>query len=303
VVQEAFIRAYQHWKDFDVSKPLLPWLKTIAERVCIDHLRHRNCHPETLGSEGLEAATSSEGEPHREYEAGRERRAIALTLEAIPERQRRLIVGRDFEGRRYDELAAQEGLSLQALKSALWRARQAFRTQYDAVEAKVRAMLPPVGWRLRSLVKRGPEGVSPATGLLLQSVVDLVLAITVVAGTLGNAASPVIADTVSSQRPGPQHRGVAPAPQAGVPATDPSRSERGEPKLAAPRRSSTSVAVVQTPVRNPVTGEERAYGPRVWWEEDGRRSVLLGGVRAAHQAACDHSQDAVCPALPVPSGE
>src|SRR5688572_12140520 len=39
--QETFVRAFTHLDRFDRSRPLLPWLFTIARRLCIDHQRAR----------------------------------------------------------------------------------------------------------------------------------------------------------------------------------------------------------------------------------------------------------------------
>src|SRR5688572_29109091 len=38
--QETFVRAFTHLGRFDASRPLAPWLLTIARRLCLDRRRH-----------------------------------------------------------------------------------------------------------------------------------------------------------------------------------------------------------------------------------------------------------------------
>lgn len=47
MAQETFVRAFVHIRRFDPEKPLLPWLFTIARRLCIDRLRKKQPHLET----------------------------------------------------------------------------------------------------------------------------------------------------------------------------------------------------------------------------------------------------------------
>ena len=39
VLQETFIRVWQHIGDFDPQKPFTTWLYTIASRLCLDRLK------------------------------------------------------------------------------------------------------------------------------------------------------------------------------------------------------------------------------------------------------------------------
>ena len=40
LAQEAFVRAFVHFERFDPERPMLPWLLTIARRLCLDLVRH-----------------------------------------------------------------------------------------------------------------------------------------------------------------------------------------------------------------------------------------------------------------------
>lgn len=37
--QETFVRAFVHRHEFDSERPMMPWLMTIARRLCLDRLR------------------------------------------------------------------------------------------------------------------------------------------------------------------------------------------------------------------------------------------------------------------------
>jgi RNA polymerase sigma-70 factor (ECF subfamily) len=132
LLQETFLRAHRAIDRFDTELPVWPWISTIAKRLCWDVLRSgQRASVHALFVEVVDGqATGSLGAPEESCTVQENRAFVVSTLEALPERQRRLLVMHYLEGMPYAEIAAHEGITLDALKGALRRARNAFRDLY-----------------------------------------------------------------------------------------------------------------------------------------------------------------------------
>lgn len=155
VVQETFLRAYRYFGGFDPERPFWPWLATIAANVCADALRVRAerreslCDTDDLDAAGLAGPTGPDHADHAAELDWIPNGPIGRALGALPASQRRLLLLRAHDGWRYDELAVLEGLTLDAVKSLLKRARANFRRAYDRRgRAMATTTLPALG-RLR----------------------------------------------------------------------------------------------------------------------------------------------------------
>jgi RNA polymerase sigma-70 factor (ECF subfamily) len=137
VVQETMLRAYRARASFDKDRPLWPWLQTIASNLIAntmrDQRRHRE-HVQTSGWDGIASAADMrcEIDPESNYLAAQRRVAIATALASLSSRQRRVLLLRAADGLSYEDIAAVEGLSTDAVKSLLKRARHGFRYVYEA---------------------------------------------------------------------------------------------------------------------------------------------------------------------------
>lgn len=160
-VQDTFVRAYRSRHRLDPARPVWPWLVTIAKRACIETCRR---HRAEVAFDGTLHSGAAPDDPHQEYERRQRAAAIAGALNALPPRHRRLLVRYEVDGKPYAVLAEEEAISGQALKSALCRARESFRTRYTALaEAEGLAGLPVVGGllaRLRDRWHRGQDVLS-----------------------------------------------------------------------------------------------------------------------------------------------
>ena len=133
LVQETFMRAHRNAAIFDTSRPAWPWLATIANNLVVDSARRRAAALE----DPAEVTRLERADPAADladhYDRVERRTAIADVLGDLPERQRRVLVLRDVDGLRYDEVAAHEGMSVDTVKSLLKRARGGFRTAYSSI--------------------------------------------------------------------------------------------------------------------------------------------------------------------------
>jgi RNA polymerase sigma-70 factor (ECF subfamily) len=104
LAQETVVRAFLNRSGFDLERPLLPWLLTIARRLCIDRARSRKyqLHDE-LDSERT-AGDSILADDRLEQKE--ELALVATALGDLPEGQREAIVLHYVEGLAYKEVAA-----------------------------------------------------------------------------------------------------------------------------------------------------------------------------------------------------
>lgn len=148
LAQEAFLRAYRARRSFDCHRPAWPWLAQIAHNLLINTLRderRRNAQEwtdEAALSEFADDRTG--GDPALSFLNAQRGETIEACLSILTVRQRRILELRCLHGQSYAEIEMAEGLSTDALKSLLKRARRAFRTAYSA---KIRdEELPVLVW-------------------------------------------------------------------------------------------------------------------------------------------------------------
>lgn len=134
VVQETFLRAFRGLARFDRSRPAWPWLKVIATNVCIDLLRDGRCWrevPDETVADQVDLRVE-DADPADHFVHAERRRSIVDALAAMNVRQRRVLLLRDLEGWRAEEVAGLDESTVDAVKSTLKRGRESFRHAYLA---------------------------------------------------------------------------------------------------------------------------------------------------------------------------
>jgi RNA polymerase sigma factor (sigma-70 family) len=160
VVQEVFLRAYRAIDTLDPERSPWPWLRRIAHNVCTDVARSPKTWVERpvddVGALVDWAAPDHAAAVVGEVLDEARRKLIVDALATLPDRHREALVARAVYGVPSTELAAQQGTTVEAVKSVLKRGRGLFRTAYFQL-GNDRGLLPgapvPVG-RLRSAVLR-----------------------------------------------------------------------------------------------------------------------------------------------------
>ena len=186
VVQDTFLRAYRSRHRFDPAKPPGPWLITIARRARAEALR---VLPPAMSPEveGL-AAIAGDADPHLDFERQLRRQAMAMALRKLSPRHRRLIIEWELKGELdFATLAGEEGITPQALKSVLSRARNAFRTSYATAAERTGAAAAVVWSRVLRRSRARSTGWS-ATGVPLMEAAMGGMAAVVTATVLLQAA-------------------------------------------------------------------------------------------------------------------
>ena len=169
VAQESLVSMARSLRDFRGDSSVSSWLFTIARRFCIKKRRRSKFAPareESLDA-GADAASLADPAPTPEQSASNRELAAALThaIDGLDPSQREVLVLRDVEGLSAPEVARVLGVSVDAVKSRLHRARVAVRQQLvpilggPAIDAPQPAICPDV----LTLFSRHLEGdIDPA---------------------------------------------------------------------------------------------------------------------------------------------
>jgi RNA polymerase sigma-70 factor (ECF subfamily) len=123
VAQAAFVRAYERIHQCNGEARFAAWVRVIALRLCADACRERaRVVPVEAPVPGPGAVTADDCEAAvlRSERVAELRRA----LDALPSRQRDVVIARDVVGRRPGEIAATLAVSIGAVDSLLMRARR-----------------------------------------------------------------------------------------------------------------------------------------------------------------------------------
>src|SRR6187402_2955914 len=138
VVQDAFMNAFKSLDRFEGNAKLSTWLHRIVVNAALMRLRTRKRKPEQsietmlpsfLDDGHHEERFQSWDEPiDKIMERAETRQLVRAKIDELPEGYRTVLVLRDIEGLDTEETAKMLGLSLNATKIRLHRARQALRT-------------------------------------------------------------------------------------------------------------------------------------------------------------------------------
>jgi RNA polymerase sigma-70 factor, ECF subfamily len=128
IAQETFIKAFVKRSNFDLTRPLMPWLLTIARRLCIDQLRyHKRANVASNETDTLE----SRDKDAEEMVSDKERVSIISSgLEALPEGQRESVVLYHVDGLGYKEIAEVLDVPMGTVMTWLHRGRAKLQKWY-----------------------------------------------------------------------------------------------------------------------------------------------------------------------------
>lgn len=172
VVQLAFVNAYRAMHRGNAELRLRPWLYRIAHNTALNALRDG-----ALAHAPLDDRLDGVERPDQAIERAQGLRELVVAVQALPERQRAAIVLRELEGRSYEEIAAQLGVTDGAVRQLLNRARNTLRAAAAAVLpapllTRLAAAEPvePAAGRVAELVGVGTAGGTAVAAKLCASV-------------------------------------------------------------------------------------------------------------------------------------
>lgn len=137
LAQEAFVRVYRHRENYEAKSKFTAWLYTIAANLARNHLAWRARRPNvsldaTKGDDSLslgDLLPSPSGTPGEELETAERAVAVRDAIGKLPEDMRLPLVLFEFEDKSLTETAGILGISVKAVESRLFRARQQLRTR------------------------------------------------------------------------------------------------------------------------------------------------------------------------------
>lgn len=124
IVQETFVRVYQHRRSFDFSHCFSTWIYTIALNLARNELRKRKRFKffDIFDMQGNESEIAVEMELPSNLP-----KAIETALETLPEKYKMAFVLRDIQELPYEEVARIMNIPLGTVKSRVNRARLMLR--------------------------------------------------------------------------------------------------------------------------------------------------------------------------------
>lgn len=127
--QEAFVRAFRARHTIDPDRPFYAWLYQIIRRLCFNHTRDRRTRRRGIEAAGdwlaEQASARTAGmSPDRALEQAEAKRRVAAALESLSDRDREVLVLKEFEGLRYREIAEILGVPIGTVMSRLYSARR-----------------------------------------------------------------------------------------------------------------------------------------------------------------------------------
>jgi RNA polymerase sigma-70 factor (ECF subfamily) len=132
VLQDTLMSIAQHLRDFEGRSSLSSWVFALTRSACARRRRGLKNRPPVAEESTAERA---DPRPTPEQQAGDRELSEALSraLDELPEPYREVILLRDVEGLTAPEAAGALGVSLDAVKSRLHRAREALRSSLGPV--------------------------------------------------------------------------------------------------------------------------------------------------------------------------
>ena len=151
LLQETFLRAYEKLGRFHGDSSFYTWVYRIAVNLALSRRRRRR--PALRLGEGRNGTPADpaldprESDPSLPLERAERDRMIQEALNALAADHRAVVVMKEFDGLRYEEIGAVLGIPVGTVRSRLHRARCELRERLRGLvddEAAVRHVLPDV---------------------------------------------------------------------------------------------------------------------------------------------------------------
>lgn len=137
VAQQVFVRVWRSAARYEPSAKFTTWLFTIMRNLVFNELRRRSRKREVSVEEQAEEhhrdlAAPARHNPDAATQQTELEAAIDKAIQALPEKQRLAVSLRRYEDMPYEEICTVLGMSLSAVKSLLFRARNDLKEKLAA---------------------------------------------------------------------------------------------------------------------------------------------------------------------------
>ena len=179
MAQAAFVRAFERIDQCAGERRFGPWVHVIARSLCMDAFRAR-ARVEPCGDPPSGRRDQRHNEPEESVLTSERAALVHEALADLPERQRSVVIARDWEELRPGEIADRLGVSIGAVDSLLLRARRRLALSY-------RRLAGEGGGGASTRTLRG--AVATATAMLLAGQHAVATASVAAADAVGDTAS------------------------------------------------------------------------------------------------------------------
>ena len=121
--QEAFIRAYRNYKNFDRSKKFFTWYYKILKNLCLNFIRDSKKTAKYKFLEPVENLASSDNPVHS-FEEEELQKQVQGALFSLPTKDREIIILKEFQGVSYKEISELMEIPIGSVMSKLYYARK-----------------------------------------------------------------------------------------------------------------------------------------------------------------------------------
>lgn len=145
MMQEVYIKIFRGLKQFDETRPLLPWMKTVTINTMINYSNKKRLPETSLNTTWQQDAESTFGLPPEEYLAAKDNTeeqavfsdtssVIDRLIAQLPEAYRMALTLRYHEEMSYEQIANTLELPLGTVKNSVFRARNLLREKMQACD-------------------------------------------------------------------------------------------------------------------------------------------------------------------------
>ena len=122
---DAFIRAFDNIRNFDIKRPFYPWLARIATNLCIDFIRKRKwAQLNTIDEEKVKAKTENSLDALQRKELGNK---IKWAMDKLKKPQKRCFYLFYIQEKSYKEIVQIMGYSYNRVRSCIQNGRRNFK--------------------------------------------------------------------------------------------------------------------------------------------------------------------------------
>ena len=135
LAQEVFVKAFFALERFEARSTFKTWIQRIKVNHCLNHLKKKRGKTEVdIDDPAMEGREATTWRP-RAARLASTRQQIDHALGELSDTLRIPLLLRDMDGMSYDEIAAELGIGLSAVKMRIKRARHEFRDHFEAAGA------------------------------------------------------------------------------------------------------------------------------------------------------------------------
>jgi RNA polymerase sigma-70 factor (ECF subfamily) len=124
VAQDVFVKVYKARMKYEPKAKFSTWLYRIAVNHCLNEIRARKSQPAVAAPVDDLLEHPSAEDPDARLERRELAAAVKAAIDGLPDNQRMAVLLSRFADMSYEEIGDSMGLSLEAVKSVLFRAKE-----------------------------------------------------------------------------------------------------------------------------------------------------------------------------------